>query len=211
MSARDDILAAVRAARHAIQPVAYAPDFARHAGLPHPDMVARFASRLADYHVTVLRAHTAASIPDLVAGQIAARRLTAVVVPGDIPAAWLPLGIPIHSEAGLTHEDLNRASGAITGCRLAISETGTIVLDGGRGQGTRALTLLPDYQCCIVFESQLVGTVPEAIEAIRPAVLAGAAITFFSGPSATADIELDRVEGVHGPRTLDVILVAGNT
>jgi L-lactate dehydrogenase complex protein LldG len=190
--------------------VPYAPDYARHAGLSHPDMVARFASRLADYHVTVLRTWSPGHIPDLVAGQIAARRLTSVVVPNDIPAAWLPLGIPIQSEAGLSHEDLNRAGGAITGCLLAIAETGTIILDGGRGQGTRALTLLPDYHCCIVFESQVVGIVPEAIEAIRPSVLAGAPITSFSGPSATADIELDRVEGVHGPRTLDVILVAGN-
>jgi L-lactate dehydrogenase complex protein LldG len=173
-------------------------------------MIDRFASRLADYHVTVLRAWSPGLIPDLVAGQIAARRLTSVVVPNDIPAAWLPLGIPIQGEAGLSHEDLNRAGGAITGCLLAIAETGTVVLNGGRGQGTRALTLLPDYHCCIVFESQVVGSVPEAIEAIRPSVLAGAPITFFSGPSATADIELDRVEGVHGPRTLDVILVAGN-
>jgi L-lactate dehydrogenase complex protein LldG len=105
---------------------------------------------------------------------------------------------------------MNRIGGVITGCFLGIAETGTIVLDSGAYQGPRAMTLLPDYHLCIVFESQVVGIVPEAIAAIRPSVLAGKPITFISGPSATADIELDRVEGVHGPRRLDVILVAGH-
>jgi L-lactate dehydrogenase complex protein LldG len=96
----------------------------------------------------------------------------------------------------------------MTGCLLGVAETGTVVLDGGLGQGRRALTLLPDYHLCVVRESSLVGILPEAIAALHTRVAHGAPITFFSGPSATADIELDRVVGVHGPRTLDVILVS---
>jgi L-lactate dehydrogenase complex protein LldG len=210
MSARDDILTAIRAGRDAVGPVPFEPSYARHAQLNRPDLLARFVSRLADYHVTVLRVLSQRSIAGMLSRQIAARRLTSLVVPSDLPAAWLPLGVPVHTEAGLSYQDLNNAAGAVTGCLLGIAETGTIVLDTGPTQGSRALTLLPDYHCCVVFENQVVGSVPEAIEAIRPSVLAGAPITFFSGPSATADIELDRVEGVHGPRTLDVILVAGS-
>ena len=95
----------------------------------------------------------------------------------------------------------------MTASRLAIAESGTVVLDGGPGQGRRALTLLPDYHLCVVRSSDVVSLMPEAIALLQDAVAAGRPLTFFSGPSATADIELDRVEGVHGPRTLDVILV----
>ncbi len=109
----------------------------------------------------------------------------------------------------LTNEQLNDSDGVITGCALGIAQTGTIVLDGGPGQGRRALTLLPDYHLCVIREDQIVGIVPEAV-----AVLAGSAgvpdrpQTWISGPSATSDIELNRVEGVHGPRTLEVLVVA---
>ena len=98
--------------------------------------------------------------------------------------------------------------GALTGCAIAIAETGTVVLDGGVAQGRRTLTLLPDYHLCVVPSERVVGLVPEAVEALGGAVRAGRPLTFVSGPSATSDIELDRVEGVHGPRTLHVVIVA---
>jgi L-lactate dehydrogenase complex protein LldG len=106
------------------------------------------------------------------------------------------------------HGRLADVQGVLTGCALAVAETGTLVLDAGPGQGRRALTLLPDYHLCVVFARQVVEVVPEAVEAMGQAVRERRApLTLISGPSATSDIELRRVEGVHGPRTLEVVLV----
>jgi L-lactate dehydrogenase complex protein LldG len=103
---------------------------------------------------------------------------------------------------------LNDADGVLTACALGIAQTGTIILDRGPGQGRRALTLLPDYHLCVIREDQIVGTVPEAVAALREsAAIPGRPQTWISGPSATSDIELSRVEGVHGPRTLEVLVV----
>lgn len=107
----------------------------------------------------------------------------------------------------LAVEDLDGADGVLTGCALGIAQSGTIALDSGEDQGRRALTLLPDYHLCVVREDQVYDLVPEAVAALEPAVREGLAITFISGPSATSDIELERVEGVHGPRTLEVLVV----
>ncbi len=112
-------------------------------------------------------------------------------------------------EPPLTAAGIESLDGALTGCALAIAETGTIVLDGSPECGRRALTLIPDYHLCVVRISQIVAGVPEAVAALAPAAAAGRPITMISGPSATSDIELDRVEGVHGPRRLDVVLVPG--
>jgi L-lactate dehydrogenase complex protein LldG len=173
-----------------------------------PDQVlARLLERLADYdvHVTVLE--QAAEIPATVAERLAARGAEALAIPADLPPDWVPDGLPVMVDQALPYRSLDTRPSVLTGCALAIAETGTLVLDAGAGQGRRALTLLPDHHLCVVFESQVVETVPEALQRLKPAVLAGRPLTFCSGPSATADIEFDRVVGVHGPRRLDVILV----
>ena len=107
----------------------------------------------------------------------------------------------------LSPQALDQLDGVLTGCALAIAETGTIVLDGGERSGRRALTLVPDWHLCVVEAGSVVAGVPDAVAALADAPRAGRPITLVSGPSATSDIELDRVEGVHGPRTLDVLVL----
>ena len=107
---------------------------------------------------------------------------------------------------GLGPHDLDALDGSLTGCALAIAETGVLVLDGGTAQGRRALTLVPDFHICVVAADQIVDLVPEAVERLEPAVREGRPLTFIAGPSATSDIELNRVEGVHGPRTLRIVI-----
>jgi L-lactate dehydrogenase complex protein LldG len=116
-------------------------------------------------------------------------------------------GIELVEDAPLSVPELDRLDGALTGCAVAVAEAGAFVLDGGAAQGRRALTLVPDLHICIVREDQVVGLVPEAVERLAGSVKAGRPLTFVAGPSATSDIELDRVEGVHGPRVLHVVLV----
>lgn len=213
MSARDEIIARIRTANSN----ADAPPPRGHGGgqayrqswtPDRAELIARFAQRLADYHVTVLQARSELDIRDVAAAQLAARGITTLVIPADLPASWRPAAPALREDTGLSYAELDAAGGAMTGALLGIAETGTVVLDGGPGQGRRALTLLPDYHLCVVREGSVVGILPEAIATLRARAAHGAPLTFFSGPSATADIELDRVEGVHGPRTLDVILVA---
>ncbi len=162
--------------------------------------------RLLDYHARVTRTTTEALPATLTAAceQLGIRRL---VVPADVPAAWLPAGITaLRDDPPLTVADLDNSDGVLTGCAGAIAQTGTIILDGGVAQGRRALSLVPDRHLCVVYAEQVVGLVPEAI-----AALAGRTtqpLTLISGPSATSDIELSRVEGVHGPRLLHVLLVS---
>jgi L-lactate dehydrogenase complex protein LldG len=136
-------------------------------------------------------------------------------IPEDLAAKWRPAGagegpaeLQLVEDAGLSVDELDGLDGALTGCAVAIAETGTFVLDGGVGQGRRALSLVPDLHVCVVREDQVVGLVPEAVGKLEDAVRAGRPLTFVSGPSATSDIELDRVEGVHGPRVLHVVIVA---
>lgn len=173
-------------------------------------IVARFAENVAEYEATVHRVKEA----DLAVriGEILERRgLKSLVVPPLLPEAWIPDGVETLRDAArprLTNEELDGADGVLTGCALGISQTGTIVLDAGPGQGRRALTLLPDYHLCVVREEQVVDLVPEAFAKLEETVRGeGRAVTFISGPSATSDIELNRVEGVHGPRALEVLIV----
>jgi L-lactate dehydrogenase complex protein LldF len=170
------------------------------------DTVDLFAERVAEYKATVHRIGGPA-IPATVAeicDAVGARRLG---IPPDLPAAWRPEAVELVEDGGLTPAELDGLDGALTGCAVAIAETGTFVLDGGPAQGRRALTLVPDLHVCVVLGEQVVGIVPEAVARLESAVRARRAVTFVSGPSATSDIELDRVEGVHGPRILHVLVV----
>ncbi|MFD4153793.1 lactate utilization protein C [Streptomyces hydrogenans] len=160
---------------------------------------------LADYRARVHRTDEA-GLAALIARRLEERGARTYVVPDGLPAGWLAdtTAEPV-PDGRLTPAALDAVDAVVTGCALAVAETGTIVLDGGPGQGRRALTLVPDLHVCVVREEQVVASVPEAMPLLDPR----RPLTWISGPSATSDIELDRVEGVHGPRTLEVVLVRG--
>jgi L-lactate dehydrogenase complex protein LldG len=191
VSARDEILARIRTATAGVS----APNTAIPAGSSPEDVVGLFAERVADYRATVvrctprtLRARLTAALPE---GR--------VVVPDGL-SVRLPDAVV---DVGLSPVELDACAAVVTDATVGIAETGTIVLDHGPGQGRRAITLVPDVHVCIVRADQVVADVPDAMPRLDPAK----PLTWISGPSATSDIELDRVEGVHGPRTLIVLLV----
>jgi L-lactate dehydrogenase complex protein LldG len=168
----------------------------------YPDLLELARERIADYKADVRRVR-AGRVGIEIADALARRGATRIIAPPGLPTSWRSPEVTWVGDAPLTIPELDTADGVVTGCAVAIAETGTIVLDAGAAQGRRALTLVPDYHLCIIEAHQIVATVPEALarlDTTRP-------LTFISGPSATSDIELDRVEGVHGPRTLDVLLV----
>jgi len=167
--------------------------------------VDRFCERVAEYRASVTRI-AAADLPDTVARLCQARGARRIAVPPGGPPV-LPGVEVVIDDPPLSPHALDGLDGVLTGCALAIADTGTIVLDGGELSGRRALTLVPDWHICIVQASSIVAGVPDAIAALADAAAEGRPITLVSGPSATSDIELDRVEGVHGPRTLDVVVV----
>lgn len=160
--------------------------------------------RLHDYNAVVYRCGEA-EIAATVAKVLAARGKRGLAVPEGLPPSWLPDGFEFVHGDRLTYDELDRCEGVLTGCAAAIAFTGTIVLKHGPGEARRALTLVPDYHLCIVRTEQVVETVPEGIR--RMNAFRTSPLTTVSGPSATSDIEMTRVKGVHGPRTLDVILV----
>ena len=163
----------------------------------HAVLVAQFDERVADYRATVHRASAGASVESILAGRGIAR----VVVPDGFPDALLPTSVEAVREPVDTAV-LDAVSAVVTTCAAGVAETGTIVLDAGPGMGPRALTLVPDYHLVVIRTDQILAIVPDAVAALdgtRP-------LTWISGPSATSDIELNRVEGVHGPRTLDVLI-----
>ncbi|MFJ4199932.1 lactate utilization protein C [Streptomyces sviceus] len=163
------------------------------------------AENLADYRAVVHRC-TTADLPATLAGMLAARGARTVLVPPGLEPAWLAdAGTEqVPDRADSTPHELDRIDSVVTACAVAVAETGTIVLDGGPDQGRRRITLVPDHHICVVrVPDQVVSSVPQALERLDPV----RPLTWISGPSATSDIELDRVEGVHGPRTLEVVLV----
>ncbi|WP_306334042.1 LUD domain-containing protein [Streptomyces sp. KL118A] len=214
MSGRDRILGRVRRALADVPAddpayeAAVDRGYAReHGGRSMAETVELLAENLADYRAIVHRC-TAAEVPDLLMRLYARRGSETVLVPPGLPPHWLAAADPvrIHDRAASTPDELDRVDSVITGCALAIAETGTIVLDGSPDQGRRRITLVPDHHICVVrVPDQVVASVPLALERLAPA----RPLTWISGPSATSDIELDRVEGVHGPRTLEVVLMSG--
>jgi L-lactate dehydrogenase complex protein LldG len=160
--------------------------------------------RLQDYDARVVQAlHV--DVRAVAARMLEQRKAKRMVVPQGLAAEWLPEGVEFVVDEGLPAAELDRVDGVMTAATLAIAETGTVVLQNVAGQGRRAVTLVPDYHLCVVRMEDVVETVPEALAWLQ--ATAGLATTFVSGPSATADIEMTRIKGVHGPRFLDVILV----
>ncbi|MGI8668013.1 MAG: LutC/YkgG family protein [Jatrophihabitans sp.] len=200
MTARDEVLRRVRSALTDRAPVpAVARDY-RQAGSQPVDLEL-FVARLIDYRASVHR-HSGSGVAAAIAGILAGRSRRRIVVPDGFPTEWLP-DLPLLREP-LTVTELDQADGVLTSCAVAVAETGTIVLDASPGQGRRALSLVPDYHLIVVRSHQVLAIVPDAVAALDPC----RPLTWISGPSATSDIELNRVEGVHGPRTLDVLLVS---
>ncbi|WP_107764406.1 LutC/YkgG family protein [Nocardioides terrigena] len=200
-SARDEILAKVRAALEGVEPAGPLPA----PPIVHPvdDLVGRFAERVEDYRAVVTRCsadEVAATVAAVLAGG------SAVVPAGlglDVPGAVVDPSTGPGHRVGLSAADLDGIDAVVTAARVGIAETGTIVLDHAEDQGRRAISLVPDLHVCIVRADQVVADVPDAVALLDPQ----RPLTWISGPSATSDIELDRVEGVHGPRTLHVVLV----
>jgi L-lactate utilization protein LutC len=194
VSAREEILARVRSALAGVEPAGEVPVAPRVA--PVADLVGHFAARVEDYRAVVERC-----TPDELAARVAAALPVGarVVVPDGL-SVQVAGGVV---DTGFSAAELDGFDAVVTEARVGIAETGTIVLDHGPGQGRRAISLVPDRHVCIVRADQVVADVPDALPLLDPA----RPLTWISGPSATSDIELDRVEGVHGPRALHVIIV----
>lgn len=197
------------------------PAYRSQGSLKPAELLNQLAERIADYRAEVRRCapdELTASVTRALTGRFGGRSASSgcrIVRPPDLELPGLDLaeleratrsaGIEIVPDQGMSAAELDAAAGVLTGAAVAIAQTGTIILDGSAAQGRRAVTLVPDYHLCVVLASQVVELVPEAIARLEP--VADRPLTWISGPSATSDIELDRVEGVHGPRTLEVILV----
>ncbi|MCL6731641.1 LutC/YkgG family protein [Streptomyces neyagawaensis] len=212
MSSRDLILGRVRRALADVRrddeqavPRTYLREHGERNAAETVDLL---AENLADYRAIVHRTDTA-GLPGVIAELLAAHGSSSVLAPPALPEEWLSATevTRVADRAGSTPHELDEVDSVVTACALAIAETGTIVLDGSPDQGRRRITLVPDHHICVVrAPDQVVPSVPLALERLDPT----RPLTWISGPSATSDIELDRVEGVHGPRTLEVVLVSGD-
>jgi L-lactate dehydrogenase complex protein LldG len=211
MSAREEVLGRIRAANAAAghpKTVDVPRDYRRRGEHPPgaPALLELLRDRLVDYKATVLVA-TADTIPATIATALAGITGRVVLPPG-LPEDWWPAKndetvITDTESHPLSPAELDASAAVVTACAAACAMTGTIALDGSPDQGRRALSLVPDVHVCVVRAEQVVQTVPELLAALDPR----RPLTFVSGPSATSDIELERVEGVHGPRTLIAVLV----
>lgn len=209
-SARDEILERVRdamggsTANREADYAAIPRNYVRQGSLDVEAKLELLVDRLNDYGATVFHAANG-DIAAHVAVALKSRGKGSLLIPRDLPRAWLPDGFQFFREGSNYHE-VDASEGVLTDCAVAIAATGSIVLRHSAGEARRALSLIPDYHLCVVFANQVVETVPEGIQQMK--AFATIPITTIAGPSATADIEMIRVKGVHGPRTFDVILVA---
>lgn len=207
--ARREILARIAATRTSAtpRPPRAVPRDYRHAGArPRSEVVTRFCERVSDYQAEVRQLGESA-VADAVASACERHGAGRLVIPSGLPESWRPDAIELVPDATFDAATLDGFDGALTGCTVAIAETGTIALTGSDREGRRAVTLVVDLHICVVRQSQIVELVPEAIGVLGELVGQEARpVTLVSGPSATSDIELSRVEGVHGPRTLIVLV-----
>ena len=212
--ARDAILSSIRTALRVPTNADTAAVAAEYAALPRlykregtmdpAALLELFTHRLVEYDAGVYRT-SAENIGNEVARILSERGRRRIAIPDGLPPEWLPDGFDFQSASRFDEHQLDQLEGVLTGCTVACAETGSIVLQNAAAQGPRSLTLVPDYHLCVVFAAQVVETVPECFA--RLDTTAALPTTFFSGPSATADIEMTRIKGVHGPRFLDVLLV----
>lgn len=215
MSARDEVLRRVRSAlkdgpREATgEGEAVAWEYGRATAMD--DVLSHFLERVEDYRAAVVRV-PADQVARTIAEALTSRDIPSAVLPAGVPDAWAEAvsaaGVRVErDDPPLDHQALDAVGAVVTAAAVGIAETGTVVLDHGADQGRRALSLVPDVHVCVVRADQVVSDVPEAVARLRQAVVGERRpLTWISGPSATSDIELDRVEGVHGPRTLIVVL-----
>jgi L-lactate dehydrogenase complex protein LldG len=188
-----------QASAYAALPRAYV----RRGALPRQACVELMMTRLREYDAEVVEC-APAQLPATIAAQLAAGGKRSVVAPAGLPAEWLVAGIDWKIDHDLPVAEIEAAEGVVTACFCAVAESGTIVLHHSATEGRRVISLLPDWHLCILHSSQVVETLPEYFDrCVKPPALA----TYVSGPSATADIEMTRIKGVHGPRFLNVILV----
>jgi L-lactate dehydrogenase complex protein LldG len=212
-AAREEILTRVRAALRDVPAAEHSDDvtvaraYRRHGERSPDQLLACLTDRLLDYHAAVRRVD-AGGVGAAVAQACHELGLERVAIPPGLPRSWRPDGVRVIEDRGLSAHELDALDGAVTGCAAAIAETGTLVLDGQELSGRRVLTLVPNHHICIVHTDQVVDQVPEAVAGLAPAVREqGVPVTLVSGPSASSDIELQRIEGVHGPRHLLVLLI----
>jgi L-lactate dehydrogenase complex protein LldG len=211
-AAREEILSRIRGALGDVpaaetsDDVVVTRDYRSVDERPREELIALLCERIGDYNAEVRRV-AAAQVAEAVRAACADAGIARLAVAPGVPSEWRPGGIEIVEDHGLGAAELDELNAALTGCAGGIAETGTLVLDGRALSGRRLLTLVPDHHFCVVTADQVVGQVPEAIAALRPAIVeANVPVTLVSGASATSDIELSRVEGVHGPRHLLVLI-----
>lgn len=215
-TAREEILDRVRRALRDVPHDESATDVPLEWAYGRPvevgDVLDTFVDRIIDYKAAIVRC-PAVKVPQAIREAAQKLQIASAVVPVGLPAEWQDAlrasGVEVRvdrQDAQLTNAELNQTTAVVTAAAVAAAQTGTIILDHSADQGRRALSLVPDVHLCVVRADQVVSGVPEAVARVKAAVMAGQPLTWISGGSATSDIELSRVEGVHGPRKLHVIL-----